>query len=56
MPQRSANGKKSTQAPDVAADNPEGTLDRFTAGLQKVLTVPKGALRKRKRRSAHRAR
>jgi hypothetical protein len=35
--------KTQTQKPlvDVPADNPEGTLDRFTVGLRRVLSVPK---------------
>ena len=27
--------------PDVPADDPVGTMDRFTVGLKKVLAVPK---------------
>jgi hypothetical protein len=26
---------------DVAADDPEGTMDRFAAGLKRVLAAPK---------------
>jgi hypothetical protein len=34
--------KKDTNAtPDVPADNPEGTMDRFRDGLRRVLTAPK---------------
>ena len=48
--------KKDTNlAPDVPADNPEGTMDRFRDGLRHVLAVPKHTLTSRtlpaKRRS-----
>jgi hypothetical protein len=38
-------------APDVPADNPEGTMERFQDGLRRVLTVRKVDVR---REVAHR--
>jgi len=38
------------RVPDVAADSPEGTMERFAAGLRRVLSVPKTATPKKKRR------
>ena len=38
---------------DVPADNPEGTMERFNAGLRRVLAAPKprkSQLRARKRK------
>jgi hypothetical protein len=36
------------QTVDVAADNPEGTMDRFTAGLRRVLTAKHIPMRREK--------
>jgi hypothetical protein len=33
--------RKSPEARDVPADDPAGTMDRFTDGLRRVLSVPK---------------
>lgn len=41
---------------DVAADNPEGTMERFTAGLRRVLSAPKVQRPKPRRRKARRHR
>jgi len=38
----------SHEVKDVPADDPEGTLDRFTDGLKRVLSVPKSRLPKTK--------
>lgn len=35
--------------PDVPADNPVGTMDRFTKGLKRVLAAPKPKKQKHKR-------
>jgi hypothetical protein len=43
--------KHAADAPDVPADNPEGTMDRFREGLRRVLTVRKVDVR---REPAHR--
>ena len=32
---------KPTKVVDVPADNPEGTMDRFSAGLRRVVSAPK---------------
>ena len=32
---------RKTDVVDVPADNPEGTMDRFTAGLRRVLSAKK---------------
>jgi len=47
----------SDAVPDVPADNPKGTMDRFTHGLRRVLavgkpTTPPPKLRTHKRKSA----
>jgi hypothetical protein len=49
---RQTTPKNSSNTPDVAADNPDGTLDRFAAGLSKVLSTSKADLAKRQRRRA----
>jgi hypothetical protein len=36
---------------DVPADNPTGTMDRFTEGLRRVLSVPKPRKRRTRRKS-----
>jgi hypothetical protein len=44
------------QAKDVPADNPEGTMERFTEGLRRILIGPKPSHRKngtRKDRRKH---
>jgi hypothetical protein len=44
--------KKDTNSlPDVPADNPDGTMDRFRDGLRRVLTIRKIDVR---REPAHR--
>ena len=41
---------------DVSADNPEGTMDRFTTGLRRVLAAPKPSpSRKRTKRKPRRS-
>ena len=44
--------KQAPTSKDVSADNPGGTMQRFTDGLRKVLESPKKpSKRKRKRRN-----
>jgi len=38
------------EAPDVPADDPVGTMDRFTDGLKRVLAAPKVEIRPKPRR------
>lgn len=40
--------KKSNSTLDVPADNPTGTMDRFTTGLKRVLAASKPRPLKRK--------
>jgi hypothetical protein len=42
-----ADTKKQKQVVDVPADDPVGTMDRFTQGLRRVLAVPKTVIIKR---------
>jgi hypothetical protein len=41
--------RKNAEVPDVPADDPVGTMDRFTEGLRRVLSAPKRKPKKRKR-------
>jgi hypothetical protein len=43
---RASRKNDEDRVPDVPADNPEGTMDRFTAGLKKVLGAHKPTLTK----------
>ena len=43
--------RKNDAVPDVPADDPVGTMDRFTQGLRKVLSAPKKHVKKRRRLS-----
>jgi hypothetical protein len=38
--------KDTNSAPDVPADNPDGTMERFRDGLRRVLTVRKVDVRR----------
>jgi len=42
--------------PDVLADNPEGTMERFTLGLRRVLTVQKQSISAPRRSPARKKR
>ena len=49
--------RKDLEVVDVPADDPEGTMKRFTRGLRRVLTVPKrtvvgGKLRRPRKKRA----
>jgi hypothetical protein len=39
--------RKNAEVPDVPADDPVGTMDRFTDGLRRVLATPKERLSRR---------
>ena len=39
---------RNNDAVDVPADNPTGTLDRFTEGLRRVLAAPKPKPKRRR--------
>jgi hypothetical protein len=41
--------RKNAAVPDVPADNPEGTMDRFRHGLRRVLSARKPRTRKNKK-------
>lgn len=41
MPQRASTKKDADDVPDVRADEPERAMEQFTAGLRRVLLVPK---------------
>jgi hypothetical protein len=43
-------------AVDVPADNPDGTMDRFTEGLRRVLAAPKPAATLSRKKSKRRRR
>jgi hypothetical protein len=51
MPNQSTKRHKSTEKSDVAADNPEGTMERFAVGLKRVLNAPKIQQKPKKRTS-----
>lgn len=38
---------------DMPADNPEGTMHRFAAGLRRVVAAPKPSKRPRRHKSKH---
>lgn len=44
------DSRNSRVAADVPADDPVGTMDRFTEGLKRVLAAPKVVLRHKPRR------
>jgi hypothetical protein len=37
---------------DVPADNPVGTMDRFTAGLKRILSAERPAKKRRRKRAS----
>jgi hypothetical protein len=41
--------RKNAVVHDVPADDPVGTMDRFSDGLRRVLSVPKNDIPRRKR-------
>jgi hypothetical protein len=51
---RKASSSKPTVV-DVPADNPVGTMERFTEGLKRILSVPKATKTRRRKRVRRKA-